>query len=628
MVERPKEKQTKEGTFYPPNVLELRKDLDVIYPKDASTVAALFRERVRRTPAKTAYREYERATDEWRKYSWKDVASIVARWQAALEKEDLKKGDRVAVKLKNCLHWVIFDQAAAGLGLVTVPIFADDRPSNVSYIINHSDSKVLLLDSEDRWHELYGVRGDLYTLQRIIILGDVKDPGDARVISAGKWLPQEIGVIRANESAPDELVTIMYTSGTTGPPKGVMLSNTNIVSNSFMCLQSLAIFPTDVFLSFLPLSHSFERTTGYYLPIMSGSEVAFARSIMELAADFKTVCPTFLISVPRIFEMVHSGIMKKVGSGSALKRALFNATLRVGWNRFLRQQKRGRWRFSLLFWPILNGLVARKIRAALGGRLRSTAIGAAPLAPAVSKLFLSLGIEMLHGYGLTESTPVISVNTSQCNVPESIGPPLHGVEVKIGANDELLSRGSHIMMGYWKDEKATEDAIDSDGWLYTGDQAKIVDGYLYITGRLKDIIVLSNGEKMPPNDMETSILKDPLFDQVMVLGEGMPYLTALVVLNKEFWNEKAGEFSIDPQDEEALKSSEIENRLIERISSHIQQFPGYAKIRHVSAFLEPWTLDNGLMTPTMKLKRGPINERFSKEIEMMYADHVNKSQGK
>jgi long-chain acyl-CoA synthetase len=262
--------------------------------------------------------------------------------------------------------------------------------------------------------------------------------------------------------------------------------------------------------------------------------------------------------------------------------------------------------------------VASKVRAKLGGNLRFALSGGAPLPLSVARIFVGLGVDMIQGYGLTESSPVITVNTVEYFRPDSIGLPIIDVEIKIGKNDELLARGPNIMRGYWKNEKATQEAIDKDGWLHTGDQACIKNEFVYITGRIKEIIVLANGEKVPPSDMESTIAGDALFEQCMVFGEQKPYLSALVVLNTKIWEDvkKQHGYSFDN-----LQSPEVEEYLLSRIVAMITGFPGYAQIHKITPMFESWTVENGLATPTMKIKRNKVVERFQKEINSMYTGH-------
>ncbi|HHJ15578.1 MAG TPA: long-chain fatty acid--CoA ligase [Gammaproteobacteria bacterium] len=595
---------------------------NLITPEDAGTLAGLFYERVQRTPDKPAYRYYDVVSEAWQDLSWAETGAQVARWQAALAAEDLQPGDRVAIMMQNCPEWVMFDQAALANGLVVVPLYTQDRAENVAYILQNAGVKLLLIGNQEHWDSLQPVRDQLGFLNRIISLShiDVAGHPDTRLKTAGEWLPDEAELMRVNWDK-DALATIVYTSGTTGRPKGVMLSHYNILWNAYRSLQVVKCRPDELFLSFLPLSHTLERTAGYYLPMMLGAQVAYNRSIPQLAEDLLAVRPTILMSVPRIFERVYNKIQAGLEEKSPVARALFKLAVSTGWKRFEHQQGRAGWSPQLLLWPLLEKIVAKKVMDKLGGRMRLAVVGGAPLPFNVAQLFISLGLPMIQGYGLTETSPVLSVNPIENNDPTGVGCLLQDVEARIGDKDELLVRGPGVMLGYWANEKATHDMIDAEGWLHTGDKARIENGQLYITGRLKEIIVLANGEKVPPADMEMAICADALFDQAMIIGDSRPYLTALLVLNPEQWEILARELDVDPDSEEACKSSRVNQVVLERVARQISAFPGYAQIRRVRCQLDPWGIDEGLMTPTLKLKRNKIYERYESDIERMYQDH-------
>ncbi len=596
--------------------------IDKIPAGTAGTLAGLFRERVRRTPDAIAYRHYDEVTGRWQDSSWADMATTVAHWQAAFAREEFRPGDRVAILMRNCREWVIFDQAALGSGLVVVPLYVDDRPENTAYILNDAGVRLLYLRSAEQWERLMAVHERLDTLTRIITQEPVVVPaGETRVRTTADWLPDGHGGLLANDSEPDELATIVYTSGTTGRPKGVMLSHRNILANADSGLECVPMYREDVLLSFLPLSHTFERTVGYYAPMMTGATVAFARSIPLLAEDLLTIRPTVLVSVPRIYERVYNRIMSGLAEKPPFASRLFNLAVEIGWRRFLRRQGRGGWHPKHLLWPALDRLVAGRIMAKLGGRMRLAAAGGAPLPPEIAKVFIGLGLNLLQGYGLTETSPIIACNTAGDNEPDSVGIPLRNVEVRIGENDELLVRGPSVMLGYWERPEATRELIDAEKWLHTGDKVRIERNHIYITGRLKEIIVLANGEKVPPADMEMAITLDPLFEQVMVLGDSRPYLSAIVVLNVDQWRALAKSLTLDPDDTAALNSGVLEKAVLDKLAGRLSEFPGFAQVHRATCTLELWTVDHGLMTPTMKLKRDVIMARYADEIAAMYAGH-------
>ncbi len=381
--------------------------------------------------------------------------------------------------------------------------------------------------------------------------------------------------------------TMLYTSGTTGRPKGVMLSHNNILTNAAASCTVLTAGHDDLFLSFLPLSHTFERTVGYYAPIAAGCCVAHARSVQELPQDLREVRPTILVSVPRVYERFYAKLQES--------------------------------RLARLGWPVLDILVGRKVRAMLGGRLRFAITGGAAMPLAVATRFRELGVELLQGYGMTEAAPVVSANRPGDNDPASVGRAVPGVEVRIGANDELLVRGPNVMAGYWKRPEDTAQAL-KDGWLHTGDQAVIRDGRITIKGRIKDILVTSTGEKVAAGDLEMAIGADPLFAQAMVLGENRPFLAVLAVLDRAQWQRAAAALQVDPRDTASLDSLQARKMLLDRVRKAVSAFPAHATPRALWATLEPWTLDNGLMTPTLKLKRPQIEERFAAQVRLLYGE--------
>ncbi len=593
----------------------------VVTPDQAGTLYGLFQERVRRTPQREAYRYFDMQANTWQSYTWAQMRDQVARWQALLLREGLAPGERVAIMLRNCPQWVMFDQAAASLGLVTVPLYTIDRADNIAYIINDAQAKVLLFENADQWRELGAVLGQLEGVQRFVSLNEIA-AADPRLLCASASLPETAELQPAVARTKDELATLIYTSGTTGRPKGVMLSHANLLSNTYGALSTFELRGDDLLLSFLPLSHAFERVCGYYLQVMVGATVAYARSVQLLAEDLKNLRPTVLVAVPRIYERVHAAIYAKLSEGPPARRWLFELAVKVGWARFIHEQGRGPWKLSFLAWPLLNALVARKVLDRLGGRLRTAVSGGAALAPEISHMFVGLGLPVVQGYGLTETSPIVSGNRLDNNFPESVGQVLRGVQVKLGEQNALLVKGPNVMLGYWNNPEATRAMIDADGWLNTGDIAYINDsGHIYITGRLKEIIVLANGEKLPPGDMEAAILHDPLIDQVMIYGEGRPYLVALAVVNPTVWLEIAAKVGVRPDMPESLCDSNVEAKVLRRIARNLRSFPGYAKVHRVLLLDEPWSIENGLLTPKLSLKRDKVVAKYHTEIDNLYLGH-------
>ncbi len=594
---------------------------DYISPEQAGSLPGLMIERIRRTPDKRAYHHYDATTGAWLETTWAEMGGHIARWQTALKNEGLVSGDRVGIMLRNCREWVMFEQAALGLGIVIVPLYTNDRAENVAYIIQDAGIKLVLIEGKECWTQIRAAREDFTPTRTILSLEALDDSEEPRLRHVDDWLPEHGDTLHTPDIYNQQLATIVYTSGTTGKPKGVMLSHGNILWNAYAGVHSVEVRTDDLFLSFLPLSHMFERTVGHYIPILAGAEIAYARSIPELGEDLQTVRPTILVTVPRIFERVYNKIQAGLEEKSPLARKLFMAAVETGWQRFEIQQGRAEWSPRQMLWPILNMLVGKKVMRRLGGRLRFSISGGAPLSLDIARTFIGLGLPISQGYGLTETSPVISTNKLDNNDPASVGEPLRDVEIRLGEDDELLVRSPGVMLGYWNNEEATAAVIDRDGWLHTGDKARIDNNHIYITGRIKEIIVLANGEKVPPADIEMAIANDPLFDQVLVLGEGKPYLSAIAVLNPDTWPNFAQSLGLDPKAPEALTDKRVLDAVLARIAAQMDEFPGYANIHRVTLSFDPWTVDDGLITPTLKLRRRQIMERFADAIDAMYAGH-------
>jgi long-chain acyl-CoA synthetase len=565
------------------------------------TIAQCFEKRVAASPQAVAYRHSGAAG--WVDTTWAQAALAVARVRSAFRAEGLARGERVAIMLRNTPEWAHFDAAAHAEGLVVVPLYVEDRPDNIAYILEDAQCRVLLVEGKEHLKRLAEIADRMGGVQRVICVNGAEASGP-RVVSLAQWSEREVCSDPQADVGGNALATIVYTSGTTGRPKGVMLSHQNILQDVNAALAVYDVYREDVFLSFLPLSHMLERTVGLYLTMVAGSTVAFARSIPQLSEDFKTVRPTVMVSVPRIFERLHGTIQASLAEAPPFKRRMFELAHRVGWQRFEWRQKRAPWRPALLAWPLLRALVAKKLLERLGGRLRLCISGGAALNPEIARTFIGLGLPICQGYGLTEASPVVSVNHLDRNDPASIGLPLPGVEIAFGENNVLLVRGPNVMLGYWNNPEATAKVKSETGWLDTGDQARLQNGFLYITGRIKEIIVLGNGEKVPPADMESAILLDPLIEQAIVIGEGRPYLAALVVLG-----------------EDAKKAQVTDKAIVARIAERLKSFPGYAQVRRVAIVDEPWSVENGLLTSTLKARRAQIVQRYASQVEGLYKGH-------
>jgi len=582
------------------------------YTDDTFTIAQAFNERVNLTPSKIAYREFDHHTQQWQSYTWAETRALAAAVQQWLIETGIVAGDRVAIMLPNSVMWVAIDQAAAGLGVITVPLYPNDREDNVHYILEKTGCRLLLIESYEQYELSKNFIREIESLQNIVLTNQVE--GVDLPLLRDKINNYQGLVFKCDGCTHKDPATIVFTSGTTGRPKGVILSHRNLLINAADSGRAVPVSAEDKLLSFLPLSHTFERTTGYYAPMLHAAEITYTRSIDLLADDLQIVKPTILISVPRIYERVFAKINEQVQRKSVFAQTLFKLTHEIGYKKFCYQQGTNDWSVAFLIHPLLDRLIAKKIREKLGGRLKFAVAGGAAFSKDLNAFFIGMGINVLQGYGMTESSPVISANRVDQNIVGSVGLALDNVEVKLSSVGELMVRGDSIMLGYWDNEDATKEVLTEDGWLHTGDIARIENEIIYITGRVKDIIVLSNGEKIPPADVEHAICTDPLFDQTIVIGERKPFLSAIVVLNLE-------QCHLQRIDVKNLHSEEVRSELLRRIGQHMDEFPGYAQIYKITATLDPWEVENGLLTPTLKIKRGKVKELFKQEIDQMYVGH-------
>jgi len=594
------------------------------------TLPQLLAYRAASTPDAEAYRAYDNAAQAWTHLTWAQARERVGLWTRALAAMGLPTGARVAILLPNGLDALSIDQATLAHACVPVPLHAIDNPGSIAYILSDCEASLLVLEDAEQWQRIQAVGTPLPQLKGVVLTrpgasSDANAP--VPMVALADWLA------RATRHPPlqtppcaADLAAIVYTSGTTGKPKGVMLTHRNVVADVKAVLQRIQPTVEDVFLSFLPLSHTFERTAGYYLPMAAGSCVAYARSVALLAEDLKTVRPTVLISVPRIYERVHAKVLERLAS-SRIKTGLFEAAVAVGWRRFClvhglpapsADEERAAGAWAKLPWIVLDPLVARPLREQFGGRVRVAVSGGAPLSPAIARCFLGLGLPLLQGYGMTETAPVVSVNTPKDNRPASVGRALPGVEVRIGENRELQVRGPIVMKGYWNRPEDTARILSDDGWLGTGDQAEIIDGRIHIRGRIKEIIVTSTGEKVPPADLELAITSDPLFEQAFVVGENLPFIACVAVLHREEWLRLAREVGLDAKDPASLNHPSVHKAALERIARQTASFARYAVPRAVHFTLEPWAIENTFMTPTLKLKRSNLMAHFAAAIAAMY----------
>jgi long-chain acyl-CoA synthetase len=598
-------------------------------PFKETSMGAIFQNRARQYGDKTLV-IFKNKTGAWEEISWNRLNEMVRNLGMFLVERGIQPGDKVALFSPNRHEWWVADLAIISVGAVNVPIYATNSIEESRYIIDNSDAKKCFAGTKEHMDKIVKAREKLPNLDEIIIFDDLDNP-PAGVITLKQALDEGRAAADKDEFdkrlAPiniEDVATIIYTSGTTGNPKGVMLTHKNFVSN---VNQAHAIDPDflsgdHTFLSFLPLAHSLERTCGYYIPIFLGHKVAFAESTEKLLANFGEIRPTFLVSVPRIYEKIHSGIVAKVATAPPVKKALFGWAMSVAKENlpYVCNNRERSGLFALKY-NLADKIIFSKLRATLGmDKLVAAISGGGPLSVSDAEFFLGMGITVLEGFGLTETTPITNANRPKHIKPGTVGPAVKDTSIKIGEYGEVLVKGPQVMKGYYRNEAATKEAFTEDGYFRTGDIGEIDgDGYLKITGRIKDIIVTSGGKNISPQNIENALLTSAFIEQAAVIGDNRKYLSALIVpafATLESWaKEKNIPFS---NRQDLIKNPEI-NKLYEReIEAQLKDYGRVEQIRKFALLESEWSQDGGEMTPTMKLKRKVIRQKYEKEIETLY----------
>jgi len=543
----------------------------------------------------------------------------------------LEKGDRVAILSENRPEWAYADLAVLAAGAVDAPIYSTLSAPQVLYILNDSEARAVFVSSAAQARKVAEVQARAPRLQFVIRMEDGTEfPAGSlsleEVRARGREAlardPQAVRA-RAAEVRPDDLATLIYTSGTTGDPKGVMLLHSNVVSNVMAASGVLSdLGPQDTCLSFLPLCHIFERMAGYYLMLQAGATIAYAESVEKVPDNMGEVRPTLMCSVPRLYEKMYARVHEKVAADPPLRQRIFAWAVGVGREGFRhRVEKTTPGALLKLKLGLADKLVFAKIKARTGGRLRLFVSGGAPLAREIAEFFGSAGLLILEGYGLTETSPVITVNRPEDLKPGSVGKPLAGVEVHIAGDGEILTRGPHVMKGYFKRPEATSEAIDAEGWFHTGDIGFVDEqGFLVITDRKKDIIVTSGGKNIAPQPIENSIKTNPFVAEVVMIGNKRNFPAALVVPNFDNLEKWARERGLKFADrEELVGRPEVVAHYEETIRELTRDLAQFEKIKKVSLLPREFTLEAGELTPTLKVKRRVVEERYRDVIDRMYA---------
>ncbi len=546
-------------------------------------------------------------------------------------------GDRVAIFSENRVGWAVSDFAIQFAGGISVPIYATNTPEQAAYVINHAETKIVFVSSRTQYEKLLEVRDQIPGVELVVsfeqFIGDPTLPVFHLYQLAELSHPlQEEEQLEIEERVAkitsDDLITIIYTSGTTGVPKGVMLTHANMLSNAYYGAIRAGIRDgEETFLSFLPLSHVLERTAGYYSVFMTGCHMAFAESVDKVVENIVEVRPTMMVSVPRLFEKIYSRIYENVHQASPIKRKLFHWAVNVG-SRFVERkyiQRRSPGSLGICY-KLADKLVFGKIRAKFGGRLRVCISGGAPLDKRINEFLWSIGIPTLEGYGLTETSPVVSVNSFEKVKCGSVGTVLDRTEVRLAEDGELLVRGPQVMRGYYKDPEATKETL-KDNWLATGDIATIDSaGFVTIVDRKKEIIITAGGKNIAPQPIENHLKLDKYISQAFVYGDRKPYLTAILTPNIECLIEYARDKNINYLniDDLVVKQAILE-LLAERLEVVNKTLPSYETIKRFIILPQEFSIESGEITPTLKLKRKVIYEKHKDSIEGLYYSNEKKA---
>lgn len=544
----------------------------------------------------------------------------------------VKREQKVAIISENRPEWYYSDMAILCLGGIDVPIYPISTSDSIEYIINNSESVGIIVSTQFQLNKVLKIKSKCRHLKFIINMNN-DDPGDEEIVytfanvkERGKIYKQEHNKhfqTQIELAKEDDLCTIIYTSGTTGEPKGVMLSHKNILSNVKSACEILYIDDKDVFLSFLPLSHIFERMAGYYLATGCGSTIVFAEGIEKIAANMGEVKPTVMTGVPRLFERMYNKIKRNVENSPENKQKIFNWAINIGQD--YAELKRSGEQVPIVLkakHKLAEKLVFSKLRSVTGGNLRFFISGGAALARELGVFFEAVGILVLEGYGLTESSPVIAVNRENDYKFGSVGKPIPGVEVKIAKDGEILAYGPNIMKGYFKKRRETNDVI-KDGWLHTGDIGVFdAEGFLIITDRKKSLFKTSGGKYVAPTPIENLFLGSKFIDQFVIIGDKRMFISALIVPDFEALREYADANRISySSNEDLIKLKQIDEMMQKEFAQFQKKLASYEKVRKFTLLNKPFTIEAGEMTPSLKLKRNVIEARYSDLIEDMYKEH-------
>lgn len=595
---------------------------------EANTLVEMFLEVVKQHGQKTSL--MQKVGGEFKGFSYQEYGERVKNFALGLASLGVTHGDRIALISENRPEWAISDFAILSIGATNVPIYPTVTAAQIEYILKDSGSRLIIVSTPDLLEKVLSIFDNLPALQKVIYMDDGKVPKDFMIkfsdlSDMGKEFEKKHkGYYEkaVKEVTPDDLCGIIYTSGTTGSPKGVMLSHNNLLSNVKAAREIIRIDETDCLLSFLPLCHSFERMAGHFLAVSAGATIAYAESTEKVADNLGEVKPTVMTSVPRLFEKIYGKVIENANAGSPLKKKIFWWAIKTG-EKYVAAKFKGKISGGLNFkYKLATKLVFSKLHHRVGGNLRFFVSGGAPLPKEIAEFFYKAGILILEGYGLTETSPVITVNREEQFKFGSVGPAVPGVEVKIAEDGEVLTRGPHVMKGYYKNPEATAETIDKDGWLHTGDIGMMdEEGMLYITDRKKNIIVTSGGKNVTPATIENLLITSPFIEQTMVIGDRRNFLTALIVPSFPALKKFADENGISYSDVKELLTNE---KVYQAVDADVQKLTKdlarFEQIKKFTLMPREFTIADDELTPTLKVKRKVVAEKYADIIDQMYVE--------
>jgi long-chain acyl-CoA synthetase len=558
----------------------------------------------------------------------------VRRVALGLQELGVRSGDRVAILSENRPEWAIADFACLSVGVTDVPIYPNLPADQAAYMLRDSGCVAIFVSDTAQAAKVASVRGGCPALRQVIVFADVATNADLTLASLetrGAAVDRDdrrpAFRDRALAVRPDDLATIIYTSGTTGEPKGVMLTHDNIFSNVQASRTAIPFSGDDVGLSFLPLSHILERMSGYYTMFATGTSIAYAESMDMVPQNLVEVRPTLAVSVPRMYEKMYARVLETAMNGGAIKKRIFVWARGVAerWADVVLAGGTPRGALALRY-RIAQRLVFSKLRARTGGRLRYFVSGGAPLAADINKFFYAAGLVILEGYGLTETSPVISVNTPENFRLGTVGKPIAGVEVAIASDGEILARGPNVMKGYFNKPAATAEAIEADGWFHTGDIGEIHDGFLSITDRKKDLIVTAGGKNIAPQPIENLIKTNKYVDQVVMLGDKRRFPIALIVPDWHALGAWATEQGIPAGSHaELLATPAVREKMEAEVLGMVRNLAHFEQPKKIALLEHEFSIERGDLTPTLKVKRRVVDRTYKSLIDSLYAEPATDS---